>query len=227
MCIRDRGNRVPLLAATGVTMTDRAAVGKTGDHMRFVATDGISSVPAIMFRVPDIDRCVACDAVVDLVFEAVAERWQGRVKPKLMVKDILRHDAAGSKDDMNDNAPIMASAVVADEAFGDAPDASRRSMLARLPYDELTRTLIHSFIGCADPHPAQRDALDALGQGKSVLAVMGTGRGKSLIFQVHAAREALSHDRASIFVYPLRALVADQSFHLVERFSQLGLHRCV
>ena len=75
-----QGNRVPLLAATGVTMTDRAAVGKTGDHMRFVATDGISSVPAIMFRVPDIDRCVACDAVVDLVFEAVAERWQGRVK---------------------------------------------------------------------------------------------------------------------------------------------------
>ena len=101
--------------------------------MRFVATDGISSVPAIMFRVPDIDRCVACDAVVDLVFEAVAERWQGRVKPKLMVKDILRHDAAGSKDDMNDNAPIMASAVAADEAFGDAPDASRRAMLARLP----------------------------------------------------------------------------------------------
>lgn len=222
-----QGNRVPLLAATGVTMTDRAAVGKTGDHMRFVATDGISSVPAIMFRVPDIDRCVACDAVVDLVFEAVAERWQGRVKPKLMVKDILRHDAAGSKDDMNDNAPIMASAAVADEAFGDAPDASRRAMLARLPYDELTRTLIHSFIGCADPHPAQRDALDALGQGKSVLAVMGTGRGKSLIFQVHAAREALSHDRASIFVYPLRALVADQSFHLVERFALLGLRAAV
>ena len=56
---------------------------------------------------------------------------------------------------------------------------------------------------------------------------MGTGRGKSLIFQVHAAREALAHDRASIFVYPLRALVADQSFHLVSRFSQLGLRAAV
>ena len=28
--------------------------------------------------------------MVDLVFEAVAECWQGRVKPKLMIKDILR-----------------------------------------------------------------------------------------------------------------------------------------
>ena len=221
-----QGNKVPLLAATGVTMTDRAAVGKTGDHMRFVATDGISSVPAIMFRVPDIDRCVACDAVVDLVFEAVAERWQGRVKPKLMVKDILRHDLAAPAGDAVDDVPLVATPASGD-SLPDRPDASRRAMLSRLPYDELTRTLIHSFIGCADPHPAQRDALDALGQGKSVLAVMGTGRGKSLIFQVHAAREALAHDRASIFVYPLRALVADQSFHLVSRFSQLGLRAAV
>ncbi len=221
-----QGNKVPLLAATGVTMTDRAAVGKTGDHMRFVATDGISSVPAIMFRVPDIDRCVACDAVVDLVFEAVAERWQGRVKPKLMVKDILRHDLAAPVGDAADDAPLVATPASGD-SLPDRPDASRRAMLSRLPYDELTRALIHSFIGRADPHPAQRDALDALGQGKSVLAVMGTGRGKSLIFQVHAAREALAHDRASIFVYPLRALVADQSFHLVSRFSRLGLRTAV
>ena len=221
-----QGNKVPLLAATGVTMTDRAAVGKTGDHMRFVATDGISSVPAIMFRVPDIDRCVACDAVVDLVFEAVAERWQGRVKPKLMVKDILRHDLAAPAGDAADDVPLVATPASGD-SLPDRPDASRRAMLSRLPYDELTRTLIHSFIGCADLHPAQRDALDALGQGKSVLAVMGTGRGKSLIFQVHAAREALTHDCASIFVYPLRALVADQSFHLVSRFSQLGLRAAV
>ena len=84
-----QGNRVPLLAATGVTMTDRAQVGRGGDHMRFAVTDGVSCVPAIMFRVPDIERLSACDTVVDVVFEAVAERWQGRVKPKLMVKDIL------------------------------------------------------------------------------------------------------------------------------------------
>ena len=42
----------------------------------------------------------------------------------------------------------------------------------------------------------------------------GTGRGKSLIFQIHAARCALSQGKASILVYPLRALISDQEFHL-------------
>ena len=159
-----QGNKVPLLAATGVTMCDRAAVGKSGEHMRFTATDGASSVAAIMFRVPDIERQVSCDSVVDLVFEAVAEHWQGRVKPKLMVKDILCHaceDGAVS----HEGAPLDGLDAVDDaEAVGVSdrrydepqPDAARRSLLAQLSYDELTRSLIHAFIGAASPHPAQR-----------------------------------------------------------------------
>ena len=47
------------------------------------------SVAAIMFRTPNIDRAVECDGAVDLVFEAVNETWQGRTKPKLMVRDIV------------------------------------------------------------------------------------------------------------------------------------------
>ena len=217
-----QGNKVPLLAAKGVTMCDRAAVGKTGDHMRFTATDGAASVPAIMFRVSDIDRRLACDCAVDLVFEAVAERWQGRVKPKLMVKDILCEDAAPVEEDAKDSA--------SDDSEPEPPlsvDAGRRAMLAQLPYDELTRSLLHAFLGTASPYHAQAQALDALAQGASVLTVMGTGRGKSLVFQVHAAREALAHNRVSIFVYPLRALVADQSFHLSARFARLGLSASV
>ena len=58
-------------------MCDRAVVGKTGEHMRFVATDGAASVPAIMFRVPQIDKLINCDSAVDLVFEAVAEQLAG------------------------------------------------------------------------------------------------------------------------------------------------------
>jgi single-stranded-DNA-specific exonuclease len=52
---------------------------------------------------------------------------------------------------------------------------------------------------------------------------MATGRGKSLIFQLHAARRALHAGSASVFVYPLRALVADQAFSLSERFVDAGL----
>lgn len=211
-----QGNKVPLLAACGVTMCDRAVVGKTGDHMRFVATDGAASVPAIMFRVPKIEELVNCDSVVDIVFEAVAECWQGRVKPKLMVKDILCRSC-------DDGASAPRDLVAPSVGEGPAPvDASRRAALARLPYDQLTRSLIHALIGASEPHRAQVEALDALKCGHNTLAVMGTGRGKSLVFHVHAVREAISRGRASVFVYPLRALVSDQAFHLSETLAGLG-----
>lgn len=234
-----QGNKVPLLAACGVTMCERSVVGKTGDHIRFFATDGTTSVPAIMFRAPQVEALVNCDSVVDLVFEAVAECWQGRTKTKLMVKDILCRTCDDSPStavdpacdtaalpEPDDDAAAHAAAPVAPPQIpspDDAPDASRRAALANLPYDQLTRSLIHTFIGSAQPHRAQMQALDALRARKSVLAVMGTGRGKSLIFHVHAAREALINNRASIFVYPLRALVSDQSFHLNQSLAALGL----
>ncbi len=232
-----QGNKVPLLAATGVTMCDRAVVGKTGDHMRFFATDGAASVPAIMFRVPEVDALANCDTVVDLVFEAVAECWQGRTKPKLMVKDILCHTcddygaprAAAAEEDSGDTPPVLdmpkAAAPQGGSGVTPAPivDMARREALSRLPYDQLTRSLIHACIGAAAPHRAQTEALDALQARKNVLAVMGTGRGKSLIFHVHAAREAILNNRASVFVYPLRALVADQSFHLREQLAAQGI----
>ena len=250
-----QGNRVPLLAATGVTMEGRAAVGRTGDHIRFTATDGRASVPAIMFRAPHPERLVNCDCTVDLVFEAVAETWQGRTKPKLMVKDVLVHECP----DVGEGAAIVPmpgdiAAPSASRAGGaenpgrkpgaataqplppccsqtpgpaadpaPRPDSARRAQLAQLTYDELTRSLVHSFIGAGSPHAAQTQALDALQARENVLAVMGTGRGKSLIFHVHAAREAILNRRASVFVYPLRALVADQSFHLAQKLARLGL----
>lgn len=226
-----QGNRVPLLAARGVTMCDRAVVGKTGDHMRFIATDGAASVPAIMFRAPEVEQLVNCDTVVDLVFEAVAECWQGRVKPKLMVKDILCRsceepvsadevlvrvgERAGEGDRASKPACVRPCAIPV--------DADRRAALARLPYEQLTRSLIHTFIGPAEPHRAQMEALDALKERRGVLAVMGTGRGKSLIFHVHAVRDAILNGSASIFVYPLRALVTDQAYHLQETLASLGV----
>ena len=224
-----QGNRVPLLGASGVTMEGRAVVGRTGEHMRFTATDGRASVPAIMFRVPDIERMVTCDCAVDLVFEAVPEPWQGRIKTKLLVKDILCADASQAPEgeapaDAPAKEPAPSPSPAASQATETpAPRTDRREALARIPYDQLTRSLIHSFIGDAEPHAAQREALSALAAGRNVLAIMGTGRGKSLIFHVHAAREAVLNHRASVFVYPLRALVADQSFQLAEAFARLGL----
>ena len=76
-----QGNKHPLLAVSGVCMRGRSRVGRTGEHLRFVASDGIHSVPAIMFRAPEIERASECDEAVDLVFEPTNETWQGRTKP--------------------------------------------------------------------------------------------------------------------------------------------------
>lgn len=99
----------------------------------------------------------------------------------------------------------------------------RREHLRALADDALERELTDCFIGGGTLHFAQAQALESLAQGRNTLVVMATGRGKSLIFHMHAAREALKRGSASVFVYPLRALVADQSFHLSEAFAEVGL----
>lgn len=354
-----QGNKKPLFGVRGVLMRNRSRVGYTGNHLRFVATNGVDSVPAIMFRTPNIERASDYEGAVDLVFEAVNETWQGRTKPKLMVKDILFRDEATSGDEGHaslseylfahtdevlsrdeyagiadatsfftraegnqfaeaasrllpgqslavrhlENDPIDKNAVGlmtstgtcvgllrrrisavlaplmdagttyhatvvkvsisqanglglgvevyrrqvsnAGEGSGAAgsdaaeqeqevssgqygggklPGAEERAQLAEGSYEDLTQELVHRMIGDHELLPAQREALDILAQGRNALCVMATGRGKSLIFHVHAAREALLYGTASVFVYPLRALVADQYYHLQEALGSLGMH---
>lgn len=101
--------------------------------------------------------------------------------------------------------------------------ARRRVELATLTQTELNERLIREFIGDRKLHAAQVEALACLERGRNTLAVMATGRGKSLIFHLHAARLALHDAGASVFIFPLRALVADQAFHLTESFSAVGL----
>ena len=86
--------------------------------------------------------------------------------------------------------------------------------------------MVRAIIGDRELHKSQRVVLSSLRAGNSVLAVMATGRGKSLTFQVHAACEALAHHTASLFVYPLRALIADQAFHINEALAPFGINAC-
>lgn len=218
-----QGNKRPLFATVGVSMKNRARVGTDGSHLRFVAHDGTDQVPAIMFRVPNIEQIASWDGATDLVFEAVNETWAGRTKPKLMVKDILPRIA-------DENAPAPISEVDRGRGAkleeGMLPDASARALrerLARLNFSALTDELVRREIGDHELLPAQSAALDRLAHGRSCMLVMATGRGKSLVFHVHAAREAIAYGRASIFVYPLRALVADQAIHLEAMLAQVGV----
>lgn len=100
---------------------------------------------------------------------------------------------------------------------------ARRATLAAETATMRDAELTRHFIGGRSLHDAQARALERLAEDRSVLAVMATGRGKSLVFHMHAAREAIARERASVFCYPLRALVADQAFHLKESLARIGI----
>ncbi len=106
---------------------------------------------------------------------------------------------------------------------GSSEIAQIRNAYSQCSYSELTEKIRSKLIGSYDFLPAQKAALDLLEQKNNVLCTMATGRGKSAIFQVHAAREAIAHNLASVFVFPLRALVSDQAYHLEQKLGELGL----
>ncbi|MFA5843352.1 MAG: single-stranded-DNA-specific exonuclease RecJ [Coriobacteriia bacterium] len=105
----------------------------------------------------------------------------------------------------------------------DETAAETRASLASLPATGLDDALRCALIGDRPLHSAQSEALAHLAASRSCLLVMATGRGKSLVFHMHAARRAIAAGKASVFVYPLRALVSDQAYHLEETLASVGL----
>ena len=71
---------------------------------------------------------------------------------------------------------------------------------------ERAREALHRVFGFADFRPGQEEILDAVLRGEDVMAVMPTGSGKSLLFQL----PALLGDGLTVVVSPLIALMRDQ-----------------
>ena len=74
---------------------------------------------------------------------------------------------------------------------------------------------LRRVFGFADFRPGQREILEAIVAGQDVLAVMPTGAGKSLCYQL----PALLRDGLTVVVSPLIALMRDQ----VEALRELGI----
>lgn len=62
--------------------------------------------------------------------------------------------------------------------------------------------------------PGQREVIDAVADGQDVLAIMPTGAGKSLTFQLPSY---IKNDGLTIIVSPLLSLIEDQMLHIRER----------
>ena len=69
-----------------------------------------------------------------------------------------------------------------------------------------TKTLLRDVFGLKEFRPGQREIIDAVACGENVLAIMPTGGGKSLCFQL----PALLNDGLTVVISPLIALMRDQ-----------------
>ena len=67
-------------------------------------------------------------------------------------------------------------------------------------------TLLKDVFGFDDFRPGQREIVDAVIAGENTLAIMPTGGGKSLCFQL----PALVRDGITVVISPLIALMRDQ-----------------
>lgn len=124
------------------------------------------------------------------------------------------------------DAPGCEADACAAHASGPEDACELREKWRRLGQEDPARLkaeIVRAIIGDNAPHATQSKIMAMLEQGHSVLGIMATGRGKSLVFQAHAAFQALTQGKASLFVYPLRALMSDQAFHLGRKFARFGL----
>ena len=108
-----------------------------------------------------------------------------------------------------------------ERAAGVASAASRGVRAANDASD--SDTLRRALIGERPLREAQRKVLARLDAGKNTLAVLGTGRGKSLCFQLPAAERALANGEKTVVFYPLRALTNDQYEAMTRRLGAFGL----
>ncbi len=244
-------NPAPLFLARNVMIEGGRAVGAGKNHFSCKLTDGVSSVAAIMFHCARIEEYLSTDRVVDVAFSVQIDEWRGRYSVKAVVEAIEPARCCDALNACLDPEAIeFASALFRRSAeVGDEVGAGeRREVIAEEQEERVIRrrearkewrriatedpsaledAIIGALIGPNQLHEAQRRILDDLDRGESVLAVMATGRGKSLLFQAHAAKMALRDGKASLFVYPLRALIADQAFHLFQAFDRFGLNTMV
>ena len=235
-------NPVPCFLAPNVTLANHRAVGAGKNHFSCVLSDGTGQTAAIMFHCSDIETLLDTNSVVNAAFTLQIDSWRGRESVKAMLKTLsparscAALEACLSPEEVAFVADLYASAEngvedVVDESFEEVEryedmleqNRAQWRALAHENPDKLQESIIHTIIGSAQLHASQRQILDALACGTSLLAVMATGRGKSLTFQVHAAQVALAQEKASLFVYPLRALITDQAWHLNNALLPFGV----
>ena len=231
-------NPIPRYLAPGVFLAQAKAVGANKDHLSGQLSDGVHSVSAIMFHCAHIEELLACKTALNAVFRIQIDTWKNYCTVKAVVDHLEPIDPAdmpccdeACSSFVRDllerySATSCAQCASSDECCATVDPTKQRQaleLLARTDPMALRARLVQAFLGDRALHEAQENTLECLEAGDSVFTLMGTGRGKSVIFQIYAVELALKAAKQSIFLYPLRALIADQAFNLRRVLEPLGI----
>ncbi len=231
-------NTSPHFLAHGVVISSGRAVGTDKNHLSCILTDGVHTLSSIMFHCPDPNSLLNAGVAMDAVFELQIDIWKGRRSVKAVITSLkplspcplLEASLGADKDFVSDLITSTSATDQAGEECGDvagqAPFVLDRTLYAKQAASDpvaFRKDLIQAFLGEGHLHEAQEQTLRLLDAGASVFTVMGTGQGKSLIFHLYAIERALKDEAVSVFIYPLRALVADQAFHLEHALESFGV----
>lgn len=210
-----KDNPRPRFLTTGLALKSPRFIGSDKNHVSLLLSDGTQEREAIWFNTP-YRTIESLPAVADVVYSVQIDEWRGRKKVKLTILDLLVEESnrRGCSDEATENASSLEF----------THQDKLEKLIALGNTKDLTHYLVSELSGRSlHLRAAQSKCLETLENNQSTLAVMATGRGKSLIFQVHAARLALRKGSPSLFIYPLKALINDQEHALVEAFAGLGL----
>jgi single-stranded-DNA-specific exonuclease len=196
-------NPEPKFLSCDLLLKSARFVGTGEQHMALTISDGVRELQAIWFNTP-YRRLEDLPARGDVIYRVRVDEWRGRRTKKLYLLDVI---ASGR------------TLKAAEEEGPEPTSVSARP--SSIPSDqELAATLQGSDLVL---RASQSKCLETLAQQRSTLAIMATGRGKSLIFHTHAARLALGAHRPSLFIYPLRSLISDQEYCLTAALGRVGL----
>jgi single-stranded-DNA-specific exonuclease len=154
--------------------------------------------------------------------------WYGELHIGFLKKEIARRLAPHFDDGERYRAQVASVTGGGTRSFGINIHVKReraeREVVRTSAADAATRPeVLRALIGDKPLRDAQRAVLSRLEAGHNTLAILGTGRGKSLCFQYPAATAAIEHGKKTIVLYPLRALANDQYEALVRRLEPLGV----
>ena len=152
----------------------------------------------MLFR-SDIDMLMATDSVVNAAFQVEIDTWRGRKSVKAMLQSVTPArtcpalEACLEPENLSFAADLYATsdAELCEDCCEspediEAYEAEREKnralweQKAQSDPDALEDAVVRAIIGDRELHKSQRVVLSSLRAGNSVLAVMATGRGKSL-----------------------------------------------